>query len=83
MNAGKQREKILAFLSKWYPKFNAFEAQLRPYDKQLKIMQQNESVLRHREERAQWLRQQKRQENESLLYELREQLKEYYEAQLE
>lgn len=71
LNAGKQREKILALLLNWYPQINAFEAKLRPYDEQLKIMQQNESVLRHREEQAQWLRQQERQENELLLYELR------------
>lgn len=72
LNAGKQREKILALLTKWYPKVNAFEAQLRPYDEQLKIMEQNEQVLRRNEEQAQWLRQQERQESESLLYELRE-----------
>ena len=56
----------------WYPQVNAFEAQLRPYDEQLKIMEQNEQILRRNEEQAQWLRQQERQENESLLYELRE-----------
>lgn len=55
----------------WYPQVNAFEVQLRPYDEQLKIMEQNEQILRRNEEQAQWLRQQERQENESLLYELR------------
>ena len=35
-------------------------------------MEQNEQILRRNEEQAQWLRQQERQENESLLYELRE-----------
>ena len=34
-------------------------------------MEQNEQILRRNEEQAQWLRQQERQENESLLYELR------------
>ena len=72
LNAGKQREKILKLLMDWYPQVNAFEAKLRPYDTQLKIMEQNETVLRQNEQRAQWLQQQERQEKESLLYELRE-----------
>lgn len=72
LNAGKQREKILKLLMDWYPQVNAFEAKLRPYDAQLKIMEQNETVLRQNEQRAQWLQQQERQEKESLLYELRE-----------
>lgn len=72
LNAGKQREKILKLLIDWYPQVNAFEAKLRPYDAQLKIMEQNETILRQNEQRAQWLQQQERQEKESLLYELRE-----------
>lgn len=72
LNAGKQREKILKLLMDWYPQVNAFEAKLRPYDAQLKIMEQNETVLRQNEQRAQWLQQQERQEKETLLYELRE-----------
>lgn len=72
LNAGKQREKILKLLMDWYPQVNAFEAKLRPYDTQLKIMEQNETVLRQNEQRAQWLQQQERQEKETLLYELRE-----------
>lgn len=28
LNAGKQREKILALLIKWYPEVNAFEAEV-------------------------------------------------------
>lgn len=72
LNAGKQREKLLKLLMDWYPQVNAFEAKLRPYDTQLKIMKQNETVLRQNEQRAQWLQQQERQEKESLLYELRE-----------
>lgn len=72
LNAGKQREKILKLLMDWYPQVNAFEARLRPYDAQLKIMEQNETILRQNEQRAQWLQQQERQEKESLLYELRE-----------
>lgn len=72
LNAGKQREKILKMLMDWYPQVNAFEAKLRPYDEQLKIMDQNEIILRKNEQRAQRLQQQERQEKESLLYELRE-----------
>lgn len=72
LNAGKQREKILKLLMDWYPQVNAFEARLRPYDAQLKIIEQNETILRQNEQRAQWLQQQERQEKESLLYELRE-----------
>lgn len=72
LNAGKQREKILKLLMDWYPQVNAFEAKLRPYDVQLKIMEQNETILRQNKQRAQWLQQQERQEKESLLYELRE-----------
>lgn len=72
LNAGKQREKILKLLMDWYPQVSAFEAKLRPYDAQLKIMEQNETILRQNEQRAQWLQQQERQEKESLLYELRE-----------
>ena len=72
LNAGKQKEKILKLLMDWYPQVNAFEAKLRPYDAQLKIMEQNETVLRQNEQQAQRLQQQERQEKESLLYELRE-----------
>lgn len=72
LNAGKQREKILKLLMDWYPQVNVFEAKLRPYDAQLKIMEQNETILRQNEQRAQWLQQQERQKKESLLYELRE-----------
>lgn len=31
LNAGKQREKVLKLLSKWYLQVNAFEAKLKPY----------------------------------------------------
>lgn len=72
LNAGKQREKILKLLMDWYPQVNAFEAKLRPYDAQLKIMEQNETILRQNEQRAQWLQQQERQEKEFLLCELQE-----------
>ena len=72
LNTEKQREKILKLLMDWYPQVNAFEARLKPYDTQLKIMEQNEAILRQNEQRAQWLQQQERQEKESLLYELRE-----------
>ena len=38
LNAGKQREKVLKLLLDWYPKVNAFEAKLKPYDEQLRLL---------------------------------------------
>ena len=43
----------MKLLMDWYPQVNAFEAKLRPYDAQLKIMEQNETILRQNEQRAQ------------------------------
>ena len=71
-NANKQREKVLRRLEKWYPQVNAFEARLRPYDEQLKLLQQNETILRHNEKQAQWALHDQRLENRSLAYELQE-----------
>lgn len=71
-NANKQREKVLRQLEKWYPQVNAFEAKLRPYDEQLKILQQNETILRHNEKQAQWALHDQKLENQSLIYELQE-----------
>lgn len=71
-NANKQREKVLRRLEKWYPQVNAFEAKLRPYDEQLKILQQNETILRHNEKQAQWELHDQKLENQSLIYELQE-----------
>lgn len=62
LNANKQREKISGLLEKWYPQVNAFEAKLRPYEEQLKLMRYNETVLREQAKQAQWELQQERQE---------------------
>ena len=47
LNAGKQREKVLKLLTKWYPQVNAFEAKLKPYDQEIRSLHQ-----RIREERG-------------------------------
>ena len=72
LNAGKQREKILALLTKWYPEVNAFEAKLKPYDEQIRTLEQRARELRGDAERAQWRTEQEHQENLSLIHELRE-----------
>lgn len=72
LNAGKQREKILALLAKWYPEVNAFEAKLKPYDERIKMLEQRTRELRGDAERAQWRTEQEHQEKLSLIYELRE-----------
>jgi Plasmid recombination enzyme. len=71
-NAGKQKEKVLKLLMDWYPRINAFESKLKPYDEQLKILRENQSVYRSETERAQWALQKERQEGQSLIYELQE-----------
>jgi uncharacterized protein YeaC (DUF1315 family) len=71
-NASKQKEKVLKLLMDWYPRINAFESKLKPYDDQLKILRENESAFRYETERAQWSLQKERQEGQSLIYELRE-----------
>ncbi len=71
-NAGKQKEKVLKLLMDWYPRINAFESKLKPYDDQLKILRENESAFRYETEQAQWALQKERQEGQSLIYELRE-----------
>lgn len=97
LNAKRQREKILKLLEQWYPQVNAFEAKLKPYDDQIRILKQNALSDRRDAERARWEQHQEHQEKMSLIYELqecqdfidsipqdlREQLKERYEAQLE
>lgn len=72
LNAGKQRERILALLTKWYPEVNAFEAKLKPYDEQIRTLEQRARELRGDAERAQWRTEQEHQENLSLIHELRE-----------
>lgn len=72
LNAGKQREKILALLEKWYPEVNAFEAKLKPYDERIRALEQRARELHSDAERAQWRTEQEHQEKLSLIYELRE-----------
>ena len=72
LNANKQREKALKLLERWYPQVNAFEAKLKPYDDQLKLMRYSETVLRNQVEQAQWELQQEHQESLSLIHGLRE-----------
>ena len=72
LNAGKQREKILALLEKWYPEVNAFEAKLKPYDERIRALVQRARELHSDAERAQWRTEQEHQEKLSLIYELRE-----------
>lgn len=72
LNAKKQREKVLKLLTDWYPRVNAFEAKLKPYDEQLKILHQNETILRHNEKQAQWELHDERLSNQARIYELQE-----------
>ena len=70
LNAGKQREKVLKLLLDWYPKVNAFEAKLKPYDEQLRLLKEQEALLRQDAEQATRHRDAEHQENLSLLDEL-------------
>ena len=70
LNAGKQREKVLKLLLDWYPKVNAFEAKLKPYDEQLQLLKEQETSLRGDAEQAKRHRNAEHQENLSLLDEL-------------
>ena len=44
-NSGKQKEKILNMLLEWYPQINAFESKLKPYEQQIKILEDNQRVI--------------------------------------
>ena len=70
LNAGKQREKVLKLLLDWYPKVNAFEAKLKPYDEQLQLLKEQEVSLRRDAEQAKRYQDAEHQENLSLLDEL-------------
>lgn len=72
LNAKRQREKILKLLEQWYPQVNAFEAKLKPYDDQIKILRQNEQIYRLETEEAKRAKAWEQQEKLSLIYELRE-----------
>jgi len=70
LNAGKQREKVLKLLLDWYPKVNAFEAKLKPYDEQLRLMKEQEQSLRRDMEKEKRYWDTEQQENLSLLDDL-------------
>lgn len=70
LNAGKQREKVLKLLLDWYPKVNAFEAKLKPYDEQLRLLKEQEVSLHRDAEQAKRYKDAEHQENLSLLDEL-------------
>ena len=70
LNAGKQREKVLKLLLDWYPKVNAFEAKLKPYDEQFQLLKEQELFLRRDAEQARRHQDAEHQENLSLLDEL-------------
>lgn len=44
-NSGKQKEKILDLLCKWYPQINAFENKLKPYDQCIKDLERDLRVI--------------------------------------
>lgn len=71
-NAQKKKESLLDMFCKWYPSINAFENKLKPYSQQLEILQYNEGVLRSNKEEAEWTAQKVKNENASLIYQLRD-----------
>ena len=71
-NTGRQREKILDLLGQWYPRANAFEAKLKPYDQQIRQMKAEKAALTRETETAVYALDRKRREEEELIYELRE-----------
>jgi len=70
LNAEKQREKVLKLLLDWYPKVNAFETKLKPYNEQLRLLKEQELSLRRDAEQAMQYRDAEHRENLSLLDEL-------------
>jgi len=44
-NSGKQKEKILKILLEWFPQVNAFESKLKPYEQQIKILEDNQRAI--------------------------------------
>ena len=62
----------MKLLTQWYPKVNAFEAKLKPYDEQFRIMKEQTSELRAEAERVKWERHMEHQKGLSLIEELRE-----------
>jgi len=71
-NAQKKKERLLDMFCKWYPRINAFENQLKPYARELEILHHNEKALRSNKEEAEWTAQKVKNENASLIYQLRD-----------
>lgn len=71
-NAQKKKESLLDIFCKWYPSINAFENKLKPYAQQLEILHHNEKTLRSNKEQAEWAAQKVKNENASLIYQLRD-----------
>ncbi len=72
LNAGKQREKVLKLLSKWYPQVNAFEAKLKPYDQEIQALHQRVREERGDVERTQVHLQYEQEQNRALADELQD-----------
>lgn len=72
LNAGKQREKILKLLTKWYPQVNAFEAKLKPYDQEIHSLHQRIREERGDVERTQVRLQHEREQSRALADELQD-----------
>lgn len=72
LNAGKQREKVLKLLSKWYPQVNAFEAKLKPYDQEIQSLNQRVREEHGDAERTQVHLQYEREQSRALADELQD-----------
>ena len=72
LNAGRQKDRILEKLSKWYPKINAFENQLKPYAETIKILNDNCDILRKESQRDGLRAQSAEQESTSLSLQLQD-----------
>lgn len=69
-NAQKKKEVLTELFNKWYPKVNAFENQLRPYQSQLDILKHNQAVMDSENQRAMYKAEQAARENIDLVREL-------------
>lgn len=69
-NAQKKKEVLTELFNQWYPKVNAFENQLRPYQNQLDILKHNQAVMNSENQRAMYKAEQAASENIDLTREL-------------
>ena len=69
-NAQKKKEVLTELFNKWYPKVNAFENQLQPYQSQLDILKHNQAVIDSENQRALYKAEQAARENIDLVREL-------------